>query len=206
MEPGLKISEAIILLFIVVLFGLFGYVAGSLFELTESALYQTLSAIIESLSVLLGLFGVFFVFRLEIQEREVRDARDELNVFYPMDRPDFVRERADYTPSEELLEKVETILEENPESFRNNRNHVIKRVERLGKAIDRKKRIKELMLLPLVCMAIILILSLILLPFSGVSVKHLTSPVIFSYIMILTGLSVYAITRTLGSLVKLIFE
>ena len=156
--------------------------------------------------MLLGLFGVFVIFRLEIQEHEVRDARDELNVFYPRDRPDFVRERADYTPPEELLEKVEKTLEENPESFRNNRNHVIKRVERLRKAIDRKKRIKELMLLPLVCMAIILTLSLILLPFSGVSVKHLTSPVIFLYIMILTGLSVYAITRTLGSLVKLIFE
>lgn len=202
---GLK-SEAVIFLCIICFFSLFGFILGFWIQLTENALYQTLSAIIEALSVLLGLIGVFVIFRLEIQDREVRDARDELNVFYPRDRPDFVTERADYTPPEELLKKVKKISRRNPEYFGKDIEHVIKCVKRLQEAIRRKKEIKSLMQLPLFYMMMILSLSLVLLPFSSLTAKSLHSAVRFSYIMCLTGASIYAIIRTLRSLMRLVFE
>ena len=205
-EVEIPKSEVVIIFCIAFFSSLCGFTFGFWIELTENALYQTLTAIIETLSVFLGLIGVFVVFRLEIQDHEVRDARDELNIFYPRDRPDYVTERADYTPPKELFEKVKKMLKENPEYFGKDSEHVIKRVKRLQKAIERKNKIKKLMQLPLIYMMIILTISLILLPFSGLSAKSLHSTIRFSYIMSLTGLSIYTITRTLKSLLRLVFE
>ena len=190
----------IIVLIICIVLGL---LLGVSTELTENALYQTLSTIVEALSALVGIFGVFAVFRLDIQDREVREARDELDAIYYRGRPDFVIERVHYTPPEQLLTMVEEKLKENPSYFAVSIDEVIRRRDRLKEAIEKQRKLKDVIKFPLIFMIITIGFSLAFLPLTGVPALRIPSYVRATYMMVMIGFAIYALGLVFESFIEL---
>jgi len=189
---------------LIILFcGALGLLLGFFTELTENALYQTLSTIVEALSALVGIFGVFAVFRLDIQDREVREARDELDVIYHRERPDFVTERVHYTPPEQLLRMVEEKLKENPNHFAASIDEVIRRRDRLREAIEKQRKLKDIIRFPLIFMIITIGFSLAFLPLTGVPALRIPSYVRAMYMMVMIGFAIYALGLVFESFIEL---
>ena len=188
---------------IILLCGALGLLLGFFTELTENALYQTLSTIVEALSALVGIFGVFAVFRLDIQDREVREARDELDAICYRGRPDFVIERVHYTPPEQLLSMVEEKLKENPSYFAVNIHEVTRRRDRLKEAIEKQRKLKDIIKFPLIFMIITIGFSLAFLPLTGVPALRIPSYVRATYMMVMIGFAIYALSLVFESFIEL---
>lgn len=188
---------------IILLCSALGLLLGFFTELTENALYQTLSTIVEALSTLVGIFGVFAVFRLDIQDREVREARDELDAIYYSGRPDFVIERVHYTPPEQLLTMVEEKLKENPSYFAVSIDEVIRRRDRLKEAIEKQRKLKDVIKFPLIFMIITIGFSLAFLPLTGVPALRIPSYVRATYMMVMIGFAIYALDLVFESFIEL---
>jgi len=171
-----------------------GAILGYYSEFTESALYQTLTAVIECLAILLGLFGVFAAFRLELQERDLREATHALNIVYD----------TSLKPPSEVYEKGKEMMEKKrmPSGLTNEGvKHVQKWLNELHRSIKKKNDLKEMIRFPLVCITILLVASLMALPIIGLFARSITTALIIGIV----GFSVYTVYSTVDSLEKFIF-
>jgi hypothetical protein len=116
------------------IFGLIGYLLGFRFTMEKNTFDLLVTAIIPAFASLLAFLGIFAVFRLQIQESKISNARDGLIALYP------VGDGSD----EELIGAINKRLVENPPDdnswFRGgNREELIKRKQRLEERLNETK-------------------------------------------------------------------
>lgn len=187
-------------------FAFTGFLLEFRFTVEKDTLRLMITAIIPAFASLLAFLGIFAVFRLQIQENKIRDARDELNALYPGGgRPDYVKVRIHYTPAEKLVEEVNKhLVERSPDDnswfHGGNREELIKRKNRLEEMLNVNKEVKELMRFPLAATATLILISLVYL-----SIGDTISIGRFAHAMFLVGFSswvllciVYALYELMG--------
>jgi len=204
-----KRRSVLILFTSLAIFTTFGFLLGYVVEPINGTLSRVSSVLVQAFTALLAFMGIFFIYRLSVLDSEIKDARDELNLLFPIEgRPDFDKGRFYFTPPVELMGRVTKCLIEKPQDdnswfYGGNRNELIRRAQRLEVALSLKQITKILLMPPLGFMMALIFMSLFVLPFSEM-LSTAFPGISLAVALFLVGFSIWVIWHLVVALIKII--